>query len=490
MKKAKSVTRIVIIAAIIALIISAGLVYVQPAFAQVDPTPIAPTPDTNSTITTVPQAIQPEVAVLPESLGRISWGAVIAGAILALVLQLTLNLLGIAIGTTQLDPYDPDAPSAKTLTTTTIFWVGLSMIISLVIGGWVAARFAGIPGSTDGMLHGLMVWGLVTLATILLVSSTVGRLLSGVNFLLQRSLDLVGQVTGTLAQGAVNVAQGAANVTGGVVRGAATVAGDVAQRAAQATGDAVNAGANAVRDEVDEHPEVRRAFQNQMTTRNAIEQEVRKLIGEAGVPQQQVQQVEATVANAKDQVQGAAKEALQQAQRGDLEQARETLVTAVQNVLEQGMNTAQNVSVDRENVINLITSRTQMSREEAERTLSQWESRFQQARQQTDDARQQVSSQMDQVKQQVGAQVNQVRQQAENMQAKVVEKVEEVRAEAEEKAREAADQARKALGAVALALFAALVVGAIAAGIGGAIGAPEELPTAQIDTTALISPNG
>jgi hypothetical protein len=489
MYKVKSLTLFVIMAAITALIISAGFVYTQPVFAQVDPTPIVPTPGTESTTITVPETIQPTVAVLPESLGRISWGAVIAGVVLALVLQLTLNLLGIAIGTTQLDPHDPDAPSAKTLTTTTVFWVGLSMIISLVIGGWVAARFAGIPGSTDGMLHGLMVWGLVTLITLLLVSSTVGRLLSGVNVLIQRSLDLVGQVTGTLAHGAVNVAQGAANVTGGVVRGAANVAGDVAQRAAHATEDAVNAGANAVRNEVDDHPEVKRALQNQTTTRATIEEEVRKLIGEAGIPQQQVQQVEATVANAKNQVQGAAQEAIHQAQHGDLEQARNTLVTAVQSVLEQGMNTAQNVSVDRENVINLITSRTQMSRAEAERTLNQWESRFQQARQQTDEARQQVNGQMNQVKQQVNAQVNQVRQQAEEVQAKVVEKVEEVRADAEATAREAADQARKALGAVALALFAALVVGAIAAGIGGAIGAPEELPTAQIDTTALISPN-
>src|SRR5690242_15021914 len=58
------------------------------------------------------------VAVMPENLGRISWGAVIAGVILALVIQLALNLLGISIGTSQLDPYDRDAPTVKTLTST------------------------------------------------------------------------------------------------------------------------------------------------------------------------------------------------------------------------------------------------------------------------------------------------------------------------------------------------------------------------------------
>jgi hypothetical protein len=30
-------------------------------------------------------------------------------------------------------------------------------LISLFIGGWLAARFAGIPDNIDGLLHGLMV---------------------------------------------------------------------------------------------------------------------------------------------------------------------------------------------------------------------------------------------------------------------------------------------------------------------------------------------
>ena len=395
---------------------------------------------------------EPTIPVMPENLGRISWGAVIAGVILALVIQLTLNLLGIAIGTTQLDPYDKDAPTVKTLTSTAVFWVGLSMIVSLLIGGWAAARFAGIPDNLDGVMHGLLVWGLVTLVTILLVSSALGRLLSGVNFLFQRSLDLLGQVTGTIAQGAANV-----------VQGAASVAQDVVQKAGDTAKDVVSAGKDAIQKELEEHPDVKRSLQSQTATRSAIEDEVRTLIGQAGVAPDQV---ENTVNEAKNEVIDAAKDAAQKAQQGDLEQARQTLMTALQTVLDQGREVTQ--QVDRDKVINLITSNTKMSKKDAQKALDQWETKYHQAKQQTEQTRQQVSSQLEQ------------------MQAQVKAKVEEVKEDAEATAREAADQARKALGRVALALFAALVVSAIAAGVGGLLGAPHELPNAVVSTSAML----
>jgi hypothetical protein len=398
--------------------------------------------------------VQSEIPVMPENLGRISWGAVIAGVILALVIQLALNLLGIAIGTTQLDPYDKDAPTVKTLTSTAVFWIGFSMIVSMIVGGWAAARFAGIPDNLDGVLHGLLVWGLVTLVTILLLSSALGRLISGVNILFQHSLDLIGQVTGTIAQG-----------TATVVQGAASVAQDVAQKAGEATQDAVSTGKDAVQHELDEHPEVKQMLQNQTAARSAIEEEVRKLLGDAGIAPQQV---ENTVDTAKNEVIDAAKDAAEQAQQGNLEQAGQTLMSALQTVLDQGREVTQ--QVDRDKVLNLITSNTKMSKEDAQNALEQWETKYHEAKQQTDQVRQQVSSQLEQA------------------QASAKAKLEQVKADAEKTAREAADQARKALGRVALALFAALVVSAIAAGLGGLLGAPHELPVAAVDTTRYVTP--
>ena len=46
----------------------------------------------------------PEVAVLPSTLERISWGGIIAGTILAIVIQLAGNLLAIGLGVSRINP--------------------------------------------------------------------------------------------------------------------------------------------------------------------------------------------------------------------------------------------------------------------------------------------------------------------------------------------------------------------------------------------------
>ena len=405
---------------------------------------------------------QPTVPVLPENLSRISWGAVVAGVILAIMVQLTFNLLGLSIGTTQVDPYDKDAPSVKILTSTAAIWIGISTIISLLVGGWIAARLAGIPDNVDGIIHGLMVWGIVTLLTIVFISSSMGRLVTGVGILFQRSLDLLGQVTGTLAQGAATVVQAGAGA-----------AQSVAEKAVQATQDAVSSGADTVKKQLDEHPEVQKTLKQQTATRSGIEEEIQKLLGDAGIEQQQVTD---TVDTAKNTVTDAAKSAAQQARQGDLKAASQTVIDALQNVLEVGRDATQ--QVDRDKVINLLTNRSKMNREQAAQALDGWEKKFHEARQQTDQVREQVSGQLDQARSKV-----------QDAQAMVSDKVDEVKAQVSENAKEVADQARKALGKVALALFAALVIGAIAAGIGGVLGTPHELPKATVNTTSLILPN-
>ena len=122
---------------------------------------------------------------------RISWGAVFAGALLALVTQLGLGLLGAGIGLSTIDPLQEQNPMSG-LGTGAVIWYGLSTLAALYIGGMVAGRLAGAPRCADGLLHGLLSWGLVTLFTFYLLTTAVGRIISGVGGVAGRALTAAG----------------------------------------------------------------------------------------------------------------------------------------------------------------------------------------------------------------------------------------------------------------------------------------------------------
>lgn len=136
---------------------------------------------------------------------RISWGAVIAGGVVAVAIGALLNLLGLAVGATTLDPGTPgDSPSASLLAKAGGLWLLLANLIGLGIGGWVAARLSGTSDDTDGLLHGLSVWAL-------------GFLLSAV-------------LLGNVASGAASTAvQGASSLLGGALQGAGQAASQAAR---------------------------------------------------------------------------------------------------------------------------------------------------------------------------------------------------------------------------------------------------------------------
>jgi hypothetical protein len=147
---------------------------------------------------------------------RISWGAVFAGAVVAITVGVMLNVLGLAVGATTIDPAVPgDTPSASTLGTTSGIWLVVANLIGLGIGGWAAARLSGTTDGTDGMLHGLSVWA-------------IGFLLSAV-------------LLGNIVSGTVGtVFQGASSIIGGTMQGAGQAAGQAAQSVAPQLAQALN----------------------------------------------------------------------------------------------------------------------------------------------------------------------------------------------------------------------------------------------------------
>lgn len=121
---------------------------------------------------------------------RTSWGAIFAGMVVALVVELALSVLGLGIGLGVVNPATEQAPFAGVGIGAGI-WFVITTIIALFCGGWVAGRMSGFPRTLTGTLHGLVVWGLVTLLSFYLMTTAVGMLISGVAGVIGRGLSLV-----------------------------------------------------------------------------------------------------------------------------------------------------------------------------------------------------------------------------------------------------------------------------------------------------------
>ncbi len=104
----------------------------------------------------------------PSVARRISWGAILGGVVLALVAQLTLSLLGLATGLSTND----GRPGLVTAV-----WMVASTVIALFVGGAVSSRLAGVE-RRDGVVHGLLTWGLMALVAFFLMTTAVGRIVS------------------------------------------------------------------------------------------------------------------------------------------------------------------------------------------------------------------------------------------------------------------------------------------------------------------------
>ncbi|MDQ3195778.1 MAG: hypothetical protein M3Q32_05260 [Pseudomonadota bacterium] len=304
---------------------------------------------------------------------RVSWAAVLAGVILAMVTQLLLSMLGTGIGST-VDPLQGETPGAATLGIGAGIWWAVSSLIALFIGGWVAAHLAGIPRKVDGVLHGLLTWGLSTLIILYLLGTAVGSVLGG-------AFNLVGGVASTAAQGVVAAA-----------------------------------------------PEVADAAQNKLAesgiSLDDIKREARQLLSQTGKPELQPEALEQNARAAAGRAGSAAQDAAQKPMAADQE-----LDGLLAKLMRQGKSVAS--AADREAVVNVLVARG-MSQEEAAKTVDNWQQTYQQAQ----------------------------------------AKMQDVKSDVKQDARAVADQTADAVSKGALWGFFALLLGAIAAAIGGAMGRP------------------
>jgi len=99
---------------------------------------------------------------------RISWGAIFAGAMVALSLYFLLTLLGTALGLSVSDRVRP-----QTLGTAAVVWSIVVTMLSLFVGGYVTSQCSVGENRFEAALYGVILWGV-------LFSMLLGLMASGV----------------------------------------------------------------------------------------------------------------------------------------------------------------------------------------------------------------------------------------------------------------------------------------------------------------------
>jgi hypothetical protein len=138
---------------------------------------------------------------------RISWAAIFGGVILVVTIQLLLGLLGAGIGLGTVNTNSGTTPDASSIGMGAGLWWIVSSIIALAFGGYVSAWLAGIEIKWDGVLHGLITWGIATLLTVYLLTSAVGSVIGG-------GFSAIGGAASAAGSGIKDAAQPLAQATG------------------------------------------------------------------------------------------------------------------------------------------------------------------------------------------------------------------------------------------------------------------------------------
>ena len=136
---------------------------------------------------------------------QVSWGAIFAGTVVALVVQVLLTTLGAGLGIATLDIGTTETPEASTFSVLAGIWYLLTGLVAAYLGGYIAARLSGKTSATTGALHGLTTWALTTLFVLYLLTTTIGNLVGGA---ISGLTSAVGQVGQTVAQSAAPLVAG------------------------------------------------------------------------------------------------------------------------------------------------------------------------------------------------------------------------------------------------------------------------------------------
>ncbi|MEJ7900639.1 MAG: hypothetical protein WKF63_02285 [Thermomicrobiales bacterium] len=129
---------------------------------------------------------------------RVQFGPIIAGVLTAIATLLILTVLGLAIGSSALEPRDVGSG----LGTGAAIWGIVSALIAFFLGGWVAAKTAAVAGAGSGMINGLMVGAAILVIILWLTGSGVSAIVGTIGSNLGDITSLVTEEAGGTDQAA------------------------------------------------------------------------------------------------------------------------------------------------------------------------------------------------------------------------------------------------------------------------------------------------
>ncbi len=99
---------------------------------------------------------------------RISWGAILAGAAVAMAIYVLLMSLGVAVGMSVSDDM-----SSRSFGTSAGVWGFISLLIALFAGGWVTTQVTVGESRTEAFLYGVVLWATTSVLLFWLTANGV-----------------------------------------------------------------------------------------------------------------------------------------------------------------------------------------------------------------------------------------------------------------------------------------------------------------------------
>jgi len=114
------------------------------------------------------ETIAPSATDLLAVRSRVSWGAIAAGAMVALTIYVVLSMLGVALGIEV-----AVRRAGADLGTGAAIYSIVALLLAMFFGGWATSRLAVGESKLEAVLYGLILWGVLFAGMIWLLASGI-----------------------------------------------------------------------------------------------------------------------------------------------------------------------------------------------------------------------------------------------------------------------------------------------------------------------------